>query len=57
MQTVEEWIRLDCDTEGCKMWANVRSVPARGWWHGEGKDFCPQHNGVREPARAAQEGE
>ena len=47
MQKLETWIRLECDQPKCKMWANVQSVPANGWWHAEGKDYCPQHNGAK----------
>ena len=36
-----------CDEPGCSMWARTgtKVVPAKGWWHGHGQDFCPQHNG------------
>ncbi len=47
MQTIEQWIRLTCDDLECNMWASVRSVPTNSWWHGEGKDYCPNHNGVK----------
>lgn len=36
---------VECDEPGCSMWVSIKVVPAKGWWHGHGQDFCPQHNG------------
>lgn len=36
---------VECDEPGCSMWVSLKVIPAKGWWHGHGQDFCPQHNG------------